>query len=237
MSVSGSLFEYTHGDETYEGYVANPESRHAPVVMIAHAWAGPGEHEHAVAERLAGLGYVGFAADVYGKGNRGNSVEENSQLMSPLLEDRSDLQRRLSIALESARGLEHADGSRVAAIGYCFGGLCVLDLARMGADVRGVVSFHGLFTPDPKLKGQPVSAKVLALHGWDDPMADPQSVLSLANEFTEAGADWQLHAYGGTMHAFTNKAANDPSFGTVYNPAADARSWHAMTNFLAEVFA
>lgn len=236
MAASSSHFDYSQGSETYEGYVARPEATKAPVVLIAHAWAGSGEHERSVAERLTSLGYIGFAIDVYGKGRRGNSVEENSRLMTPLLEDRGELQRRLNLAIETARGLKGVDTSRIAAIGYCFGGLCVLDIARMGAEICGVVSFHGLFTPDPTLSGKQVTAKVLALHGWDDPMADQQSVIDFGREFTDAGADWQLHAYGGTMHAFTNKAANDPDFGTVYNAAADARSWQAMTNFLSEVF-
>ncbi len=236
MASNGSLFDYSQNGVTYEGYVSRPVASNAPVVMVAHAWAGPGEHERAAADRLAELGYVGFVIDVYGKGNRGNSVEENTKLMMPLLEDRAELQGRLKLAIETVRGLDNVDSSRVAALGYCFGGLCVLDIARMGSDVRGVVSFHGLFTPDPALKGTSITAKVLALHGWDDPMADPQSVRDLTSELTKAGADWQLHAYGGTVHAFTNKVANDPDMGTVYSPSADKRSWTAMTNFLAEVF-
>lgn len=237
MAGHGSTIEYSGNGMTFEGYLSRPSASNTPMVLIAHAWAGPGEHEFAVADRLAELGYVGFAMDVYGKGKRGTSVEENTQLMMPLLENRTELQSRLKLALQTARGLENVDASRIAAIGYCFGGLCVLDLARTGADVRGVVSFHGLFSPDPALEGTPITAKVLALHGWDDPMADPESVRGFASEFTKAGVDWQLHAYGGTMHAFTNRQANDPQMGTVYNPKADARSWMAMTNFLAEIFA
>ncbi|HNU20621.1 MAG TPA: dienelactone hydrolase family protein, partial [Hydrogenophilus thermoluteolus] len=129
------------------------------------------------------------------------------------------------------------DPEKVAAIGFCFGGLSVLDLARVGAPVKGVVSFHGLFTPPGNTTDNKITAKVLALHGWDDPMAKPDAVLAFAKEMTDAGADWQLHAYGHTMHAFTNPEANDPDFGTVYNAKADARSWQAMQNFLAELFA
>jgi dienelactone hydrolase len=129
------------------------------------------------------------------------------------------------------------DAKRLAAMGYCFGGLTVLDLARSGADVRGVVSFHGLFNAPETSAGASISAKVLCLHGYDDPMVPPESVLALAAELTAAGADWQIHAYGNTLHAFTNPAANDPGFGAVYNADADRRSAQALNDFLAEVMA
>jgi dienelactone hydrolase len=175
--------------------------------------------------------------DVYGKGILGNSKEENAALMTPLAQNRPLLQARLRAALEALLAQPEVDRQRVAAIGFCFGGLSVLDMARAGMPLKGVVSFHGLFTPPGNTAGLKIQAKVLALHGWDDPMARPQAVIDFAREMTEAGADWQLHAYGHTMHAFTNPQANDPSFGTVYQPVADARSWQAMQNFLAELFA
>ena len=122
-------------------------------------------------------------------------------------------------------------------MGFCFGGLCVLDLARSGADVKGVISFHGLFNAPENLPNEPIKAKVLALHGQDDPMVPPEQVAALQKEMTNAGVDWQIHAYGNTMHAFTNPEANDPGFGTVYNAGADKRSWIAMKNFFEEIFA
>jgi dienelactone hydrolase len=127
------------------------------------------------------------------------------------------------------------DGGKLGAIGFCFGGLCALDLARSGAELRGVVAFHGLFMPSG-LPRQKIAARVLALHGYDDPMAKPDALVAFCDEMTEAGVDWQVHAYGGTMHAFTNPQANDPAFGTVYQPRADARSRVAMENFFAEAF-
>jgi dienelactone hydrolase len=127
------------------------------------------------------------------------------------------------------------DPRRIAAMGFCFGGLCVLDLARSGADLRGVVSFHGLLTPPEPHPQYTILAKVLVLHGFDDPMAPPEQVVALGLELTEAGADWQIHAYGNTLHAFTNPRANDPGFGTVYNETADRRSWRSLREFLAEV--
>jgi dienelactone hydrolase len=122
----------------------------------------------------------------------------------------------------------------MAAIGYCYGGLSVLDLARVGAPLRSVVSLHGLFDPPGNTEGRPIAASVLCLHGYDDPMARPDALLALAGELTRAGADWQVHAYGNTVHAFTNPKADNPQMGTVYSPLADRRSWRALCNFLEE---
>ena len=140
-------------------------------------------------------------------------------------------------AAGDAHGIHHeVDADRCAGMGYCFGGLCMLDLARSGADVAGVISIHGLFNA-PDIDCAPIAAKVLCLHGYDDPMALPETILELGSELSSAGADWQLHAYGGTVHAFTNPEANDPDFGTVYSATADARATQAIDNFLAEIFA
>ena len=207
-----------------------------PAVLISHAWTGRGEQEEHRAEQLAELGYVGFALDLYGKGKRGTSKEENAALMQPLLDDRTVLQRRMNLALDVCRKQKVVDANRVAAIGFCFGGLCVLDLARTGAEVAGVASFHGLFSPPGNTEGRRISAKVLVFHGWDDPMAKPDQVLALAEELSTVGADWQIHAYGNTVHAFTNPAADDPDFGTVYDADADRRSWQSLQLFLAEIF-
>ena len=128
------------------------------------------------------------------------------------------------------------DEARTAAMGFCFGGLCVLDLARIGTDIRGVISFHGLFIPPGNTDGTKIKARVLALHGNDDPMAPPESVLALEKELTQAGADWQIHVYGNAMHSFTNPDANNPQMGTVYNENADKRSWVTLKNFLEEIF-
>jgi dienelactone hydrolase len=153
------------------------------------------------------------------------------------MDDRSLLQRRMQLAVATLRSREEVDDTRIAAIGFCFGGLCVLDLARTGADIKGVVSFHGLLTPPPDTAADRIRAKTLVLHGWDDPMATPQHLLALGHELTGMGADWQIHAYGNAMHAFTNPAANNPAAGTVYQPDADRRSFELMQLFLAEVFA
>lgn len=238
MAIHTRTVEYTDGDTVLEAYMAWDElaADARPGVLISHAWGGRSEIEEGKSEQLAELGYVGFAIDLYGKGVRGKSNEENAKLMQPLLDDRSTLQRRMNLALEQLRNQKEVDARRVAAMGFCFGGLCVLDLARIGADILGVASFHGLFGKPGNTDGTPITAKVLVMHGWDDPMAKPDQVLALAQELTDAGADWQIHAYGNTMHAFTNPGANDPAHGTVYNANADKRSWQSLQLFLAEIF-
>ena len=237
MSIETRTIEYEVDGKTYEGVLAlnTAQSGERPAVLVAHAWAGRSDFEVGKAKALAELGYAGFAIDLYGKGVLGTSTEENQGLMTPFVEDRAMLQSRLLHVVDLVKGLPETDASKVGAIGFCFGGLCVLDIARAGGDVAGVVSFHGLLGA-PGDTGGAIKPPVLALHGWDDPMAPPSDVEAFGKEMTQAGADWQLHAYGKTMHAFTNPAANDPDFGTVYDAAADRRSWRAMANFLEEIF-
>lgn len=237
MAIETRPIEYRDGETVLEGFLAvDAATGPRPAVLISHAWAGRDAFVCDKAVQLAELGYAGFALDMYGKGVLGGSVEENAALMNPFIEDRAGLQRRQLAALQAVRGLPEVDPARVAAMGFCFGGLCVLDLARTGADLAGVISFHGLLKPPGNTEGNRIPARVLVLHGHDDPMVPPRDVLALEEELTRAGADWQVHVYGNTMHAFTNPRANDPGFGTVYSEAADRRSWRAMRDFLEEVF-
>lgn len=231
--------EYQDGTETLEGYlVAHEDQQTRPGVLISHTWGGLGEFEKQKAEEIAQLGYNAFAVDLYGKGKRGSNVDENRELMAPLVKDRVLLRQRILAGLHTFQDMDHVDATKTAATGFCFGGLCVLDLARSGADVRGVISIHGLFSPPPDdLPNEMIKAKVLVLHGYEDPMAPPEQLLALANELSDAGVDWQAHAYGMTYHAFTNPKANDANAGTVFNPLANRRSWQALQNFLAELFA
>lgn len=238
MAIVSNTVGYLDDGVLLEAFFAFDDSFEGrrPAVLISHAWGGRDEFVAEKAKKLAELGYVGFAIDMYGKGVRGNSPEQNSKLMQPFMADRSMLQKRIKAALYAATLLPWVDDSKMAAMGFCFGGLCVLDLARSGADLKGVISFHGLLGAPENLPNQPIKAKVLALHGHDDPMGPVEQALVFEQEMTQSGADWQLHTYGNTMHAFTNPIANDPAFGTVYQANADRRSWLAMKNFLEEVF-
>jgi dienelactone hydrolase len=230
--------EYLDGDVLCEAYVASPSASLArPCILLAHDWSGRLGHIDRQADAMAAAGYTVFALDVYGKGARGAVEVDNSALMNPFIADRPALARRLLAALEAACSLPEVDASRVAAVGYCFGGLCALDLARTG-DARLVcaVSIHGVLSPSQGERGA-ITASVLVLHGWEDPMAPTPDVEALAQELTESGADWQIHAYGHAMHAFTARGLNAPERGLAYNAKADRRSSAAMKNFLLEVFA
>ncbi|MEO9970392.1 MAG: dienelactone hydrolase family protein [Hyphomonadaceae bacterium] len=235
LSPVDHLVTYELKGETFEGYFAHAGEQTRPIVLVAHAWGGLSEFEQVAAQRLARLGYAAFAIDVYGKGKRGSSPDENTALMGPLIADRAKLQDRLAGAIEAAKAQEGVDPTRIAAIGFCFGGLCVLDMARTGADIQGVVSFHGLLGGAPNIPSPRVSAKVLALHGWADPLAKPEDVVAFGEEMTNAGADWQLHGYGNTVHAFTNPAADDRASGNCYDPMVTRRAWAACDDFLLEV--
>ncbi|MDF9392118.1 MULTISPECIES: dienelactone hydrolase family protein [Methylococcus] len=237
MAVQTREIDYHHADTLLSGYFAWDDKfpLPRPGVLVSHAWGGRDAFVCDKARRLAELGYAAFALDMYGKGVLGSGPEQNAQLMAPFMADRGLLQSRMTAALDTVRSLSEVDPGRIAAMGFCFGGLCVLDLARTGADLRGAISFHGLFIPPGNTVGRKIRAKVLVLHGYEDPMAPPEQAIALGRELTEAGADWQIHMYGHTLHAFTNPLANDRGFGTVYDPTADRRSWQAMQNFLTEV--
>lgn len=229
--------DYQINGRTYEGFFKTPEgSGPFPLVVIAHAWGGLSDNERQKADLIVEMGYAAFCMDVYGKGERGETVEECQALMTPLAENRAELQSRLKGSLETAKSQASVDASRTAAIGYCFGGLSVLDMARANMDVLGVCSFHGLLGAPGNTDGNKTSAKILIEHGWRDPMAPPEDVLAIAKELGEAGADWQLHAHGTALHAFTTRGANNPEMGTVFEEAANRRSVENLKNFLTELF-
>ncbi|MGB5324061.1 MAG: dienelactone hydrolase family protein [Pseudomonadales bacterium] len=238
MTLRTRFIEYRHGDVLLEGMLAWDDVLKGPrpAVAVAHTWAGRGEFECDKAKLLAGWGYAGFAVDMFGKGVRGSSAEENSALIAPFMADRDLLAARINAGIDALATQPEAEAGKLAAIGFCFGGLCVLDLARSGRDVKGVVSLHGLLQAPPQ-RSEKISASILCLHGYADPMAPPESVLALGEELSAAAADWQLHAYGNTLHAFTNPNANDRAFGTVYDPRAARRAWHSTRGFLQECLA
>lgn len=238
MSIVSNTVCYLDGEVLLEGFFAYDDDLEGrrPAVLIAHAWGGRNKFVEDKAILLAEMGYFAFAVDMYGQGILGQGVEESSKLMQPFIDDRRLILSRMNAAFYAVKLLPWVDDTKVAAIGFCFGGLCVTDFARSGAAIKGIVSFHGLVFPLNENLRQAVTAKLLLLTGADDPMVSSEQIKVLQSELTVAGADWQVHSYGQTMHAFTNPVANDPSFGTVYSSVADKRSWLSMCNFLEEIF-
>ncbi len=235
--IQKKQIQYTDDGKTFHGFYAFDDAikEKKPGVLIVHDWTGVTEFNWSKAEKLAELGYVGFALDMYGNGANGETKEEKSALMKPLIDDRKLLLQRLQSALKAIKDLPQVDANRIAVMGYCFGGLCALDLARSGADILGAVSFHGNLS-HPGFEDKVIRAKVLVLHGFDDPLVPRNQITDFEQEMIRNNVDWQLNIYGGAMHSFTNPLANDPGFGTVYNAKADHRSWRAMKDFFGEIF-
>ncbi|WP_294120546.1 dienelactone hydrolase family protein [Sphingomonas sp.] len=236
MSEQRSI-KQDYGGQTLDHVLVHDGSGNArPTVLIIPTVMGVQPLELGFAERLADLGYNSLVADLFGhRFSLGTDREAAFAAMGALRADRAALRDRLLAVLETARGLAEVEASKIAVIGYCFGGQCALDVARSGADVAGVAAFHGLFDP-PGLPPQPIKAKVSAYHGWDDPMVPPQAVVALGQELTAAGADWQIHAYGHVGHGFTNPNAGQMGIaGVFYHEAAERRSWQSLVAFLGEV--
>jgi dienelactone hydrolase len=233
------VIEYKHEDKSLEGYLAYDDAATGkrPGVLVFHDWTGHNPFARQKAEQLAKLGYVAFAVDTYGKGVRAKDPKEAAALAAVYKNDRKLMRARAAAGLEVLKAQPEVDAKRLGAIGFCFGGTCALELARSGADLAGVVSFHGgLATPHPE-DAKNVKGKVLALHGADDPFVPAEEVAGFEDEMRKARVDWQLVKYGGAVHGFTNPdAGKDPSKGAAYDEAADRRSWAAMRDFFAEVF-
>ncbi len=230
------LVEYKDGSAVLQGYAAWDDSFKGPRpgVLIAHEWWGFGPYVQRRARMLAKLGYRAFALDMYGKGVHTDDHKKAAELSGAQFNDRTLMRRRAMLGLKQLEAMPGVDKTRLAAIGYCFGGAAVLELARMGADLRGVVAFHGaLATPTPATEKP--KAKILVMVGADDPMVGPQ-VPGFVAEMKKVRADWEMITYGGAVHSFTvREAGNDPSTGMAYDAQADARSWQAMKDFFAEV--
>lgn len=237
MNITTKPVEYFDGKQKCVGYLAWDESVASarPCVLINHAWGGRDDFAEQKAVQMAALGYVGFALDNYGDHQKPESLDDKIALMGPLKEDREALLKRLKAGMDAASKLDEVDSDYMAAIGYCFGGLCTLDMARAGLNLKAAVSFHGLLDTDNAKNGK-VKAKVLIAHGYDDPMSKPDTIAALGDQLTKAGCDWQIHAYGQTSHAFTVPDANDKKLGLQYHAASDQRSMNAMLSLLDEVF-
>jgi len=241
MAIQTRLIEYRHGDDVLEGFFAwdDAVTGPRPAVAIAHAWGGRSEFEDQKAVKLAELGYVGFAMDMYGKGVLGNGPEENTALMTPFMQDRALLQARIARGVDVLRQQPEVDDRSVAAMGFCFGGLCVLDLARSGSDVLGVVSFHGSLKTQHQ--GNITSkTKVLVCNGADDPFVTAEQISSFKTEMQSSKIDYKFKNYAGAKHAFTNPAATELgkkfNIPLAYNENADKQSWNDMKAFFDSLF-
>ena len=228
--------EYHLAGKTYEGYLAYDDAgkNPRPGVLVAHNWMGVTDTTRERVDELAGLGYVAFAVDIYSKGVRPKDVQEAGALAGSYKKDRVALRMRMQEGLRVLREQKQVDKSRIAVIGYCFGGTAALELARAGADIKDVVTFHGgLDSPRPE-DGKKIKAKLLILHGADDPFESNEDMAAFEKEMRDSKLDWQLVKYGNAVHSFTEKAAgNDNSKGAAYNELADKRSWQAMKDFFA----
>lgn len=237
--IKAEVVEYKHGDILLEGYLVYDDGilEKRPGVLVVHEWTGLGEYAKRRAEQLARLGYVAFAVDMYGKGIRPTNPKDAEAQATIYRSDRQLMRDRVKAGLWALMQNKFTDPNRMAAIGYCFGGGTVLELARSGAPVTGVVSFHGnLDTPNPN-DARGIKAKVLVLHGASDPYVPSAQVDAFEKEMTEAGVDWQLISYGGVVHSFTNpEAGKDKSKGVAYDSVADQRSFAAMKQFFTEIF-
>ncbi len=232
-------YEYNIGGKIYQGFVAydNSAAGNRPGVLIVHQWKGLGEYEKMRARMLAELGYVAFAVDIYGKDIRPVTAEESGQEAGKYYADRNLFRERVNAGLTELMKMTNVDKSKIAAIGYCFGGAGVLELARSGAEINGVVSFHGSLKSGNPEDAKNIKTKVLILHGAVDPFVPESDVSAFKKEMEDAGKDYVLTEYSGAVHSFTSKiAGSDPSKGSAYNETADKRSWEAMKIFFKEIF-
>ncbi|QJW48271.1 dienelactone hydrolase family protein [bacterium BFN5] len=229
--IRGEVIEYKQGTTVLEGYLAYDDSIKGkrPGVLVVHDWLGVGPYVRARAQQLASLGYIAFAPDIYGKDIRPADNKEAAKISNELRNDRMLLRLRVNAGLDILRNHPLTDPDKLGAIGYCFGGMTVLELARSGANIAGVVSFHGNL--DTPADTSSIHTKVLVLHGAEDPIVPPAQVAAFENEMRKANVDWQLNVYSGAAHNFTNP--NSPA----YNRQVDRRSFEAMKAFFREIFA
>lgn len=237
MSKDRAVPHEFEGEQLESVFVGRRDGQARPTVILIPTVMGVTDLEIGFGRQLVELGFNAFVADLFGKKFRGAPRDVCFGEMTRLRSDRAALRRRLLHVLELVRGMNEVPEDQIVVAGYCFGGQCALDLARTGVDIRAAVSFHGLFDP-PGLAPEKIKAKVVAFHGWDDPMVPPEKVVALGQELTEAGSDWQIHAYGHVGHGFTNPHASDLQIdGVAYNALAAERSWTSFINLLEELFA
>jgi dienelactone hydrolase len=237
-AIHTETVEYKQGGTTFEGFLAYDDavSGNRPGVLVVHQWLGLTDYEKMRAKQLAELGYVAFCADIYGKGIRPKGPSDATVEMTKYKSDRQLLRSRVNAGLEELKKNKFVDPKNIAAIGYCFGGTAVIELARSGTHLNGVVSFHGgLDSPTPA-DGRNVACKVLALAGADDPFQKPEDLSAFESEMRDNKVDWEIVFYGGAVHGFTQPDPSPAMAGVKYNEKADKRSWQAMKDFFSEIF-
>lgn len=230
---------YKDGKVELEGYLAYDDdlTGKRPGVLVVHEWWGLNNYARQRAEMVARLGYVAFALDMYGKGVQAKDAKDAASKASPFKDDRELMRTRAAAGLALLAKNPRVDPKRLAAIGYCFGGTTALELARSGAELVGIVTFHANLATPNAADAKKIKGKVLVLHGADDPIVPAKEVAEFETEMREGKVDWQLVSYGGAVHSFSNRmAGSDVKRGVAYNAKADARSWEAMKAFLVEVF-
>jgi dienelactone hydrolase len=239
---------YQIDGKKFNGYWSFPVSKgqtplQRPAVVIAHAWMGQDEFARHKADALAELGYIAFAADVYGEGKQAANKEEAIGLMTPLFVNRRELQKRIQGAYDFVRQHPGVDSTRIGAIGFCFGGLTVIELLRSGADVKGVVSFHGVLgnrmgtiVANTVPVAKSIKGSLLILHGFEDPLVSKEDIADIQKELSDAKVDWQMNIYSHTKHAFTNPEAHDKELGLAFQALSSERAWWAMIHFFSERF-
>lgn len=239
--IEETLIYHAEGTK-FLGRLYTLEKTKRPLVLVAHAWMGQDDFALEQAKKLAERGYAALALDNYGNGKRAANTEEASSLMHPLFIERAELRHRMIAGLEAARNLHWISADKIAAIGFCFGGMSVLELLRSGAPVKGVVSIHGLLgytLVDLVANKEPIEqirGSALVLHGAEDPLVPWEDVKGFADEMNEAKANWEIDIYGQAKHAFTNPQAHDNANGLVYNEQVASRAFTRINDFLEECF-
>jgi dienelactone hydrolase len=236
MSRQREIAHEFEGEQLESVFVGRRDGQSRPTVILVPTVMGVSDLELGFARQLVELGYNSLVVDLFGKKFRDAERDVMFGEMGRLKVDRAALRRRLVHVLELVRDIDEVEVGQIVVAGYCFGGMCAIDLARSGADIAAAVAFHGLLDP-PGLEPEKISAKVVAFHGWDDPMVPPEAVVAFGRELTEAGSDWQIHAYGHVAHGFTNPNAHEIGIdGVRYNALAAERSWASFVNLLEELF-
>jgi dienelactone hydrolase len=229
-------FDYALDGLDCDAVMVSGEDANVPTVLVFHGMEGRSDAQVEFCVRLATAGYRAVAVDLFGRGVSGGDMDAGAAAMADLMQDRDTLRDRLLGIVEIVSALPAVDRDAMAAIGFCFGGLCVLDLARQGSHLKAVGSFHGVLTPPTNAPDAPIGTKIAVYHGWEDPLAPPSDVVALASELTARGADWQLHAYGHAMHAFMATFLNDPENGIQYDETTARRAWASLVDLLQETF-